>query len=456
MRAPRYATLYVLLLGSCFGQQEIHLNIKTHGVTERKLADSDEIAVLGSAIEISGPEGEYLDAIRAAIPKLPGRIKLKVGDNVPHWWSGSLHTQVAIDAQWLALPQMTTQRSTLEIGIDSKRSSAAAIGKAVGEAVLKQLLAAQPKQAAIPVPAPPARAVTVSSRFGCTLHTDRSVHCWGHAEPLIGFVPSKTPLTDVVEVDVGDTMVCARRESGDIACIGPGREPGFSPPYEVGQVCDIAHATRLIAGWSLGCAIVDQGKVRCWNSDEKNPLGSACTYPSTEISGVRGATDLAFGGQLCALTPGGVLCFGTALGIDKTAKPIPLPTGTALLSGLPVCVLQASGRILCDRHDTVGKLLERALPAGAKAEMSNMYGCAILPDKKQVCWGRDDGHAFGELQGTLASEPPLEHVVAQGLAFAGNCAVTEDGAVLCRGNVLPHSPRTSSSNARPLTKVTIY
>jgi hypothetical protein len=113
-------------------------------------------------VEISGPEGVYLDAIRAAIPKLPGRIKLTVGNAVPGGSSGHLDTQVTIDAQWLTLPHQTRQRGILEIGIDYKRSSAVAIGTTVGKTVLKRLLEAQPRQAAIPVQAPPTRAVSVS------------------------------------------------------------------------------------------------------------------------------------------------------------------------------------------------------------------------------------------------------------------------------------------------------
>jgi hypothetical protein len=198
--------------------------------------------------------------------------------------------------------------------------------------------------------------------------------------------------------------------------------------------------------------------VRCWHSDEKNPPGASCAYPSTEIGGVRGATDLAFGGYVCALTPGGVLCFGNGLGIEKTAKPIRLPTGTALLAGLPMCALQASGQIRCGEGNAAGQLLERTLSQGSKVELSGRYGCAILPDARQVCWGKDVAGAFGEKNALLAPEPLLEHVVAQGLAFAGNCAVTSDGLVYCRGRVLPSAQRLrpGPADTHMLTKVIIY
>lgn len=162
MRGPRYFLVPVLVCSGCFGPQEIRTSLKAHEQIERSLADPEDVAVLGPVVEISGPEGVYLDAIRAAIPKLPGRIKLTVGNAVPGGSSGHLDTQVTIDAQWLTLPHQTRQRGILEIGIDYKRSSAVAIGTTVGKTVLKRLLEAQPRQAAIPVQAPPTRAVSVS------------------------------------------------------------------------------------------------------------------------------------------------------------------------------------------------------------------------------------------------------------------------------------------------------
>lgn len=162
MRGP----WYILVLGGCFWPQEVRTRLKAHEQTARNLADSDDVAVLGPVVEISGPEGVYLDAIRATIPKLPGRVKLTVGNKIPGQSSGHLDTEVTIDAQSLTLPHQTRQRGTLEVAINYQGSAAAAISTTVGKTALMRLLEPQPKQAAIPARVPPAMAVAVSSRFG--------------------------------------------------------------------------------------------------------------------------------------------------------------------------------------------------------------------------------------------------------------------------------------------------
>ena len=196
------------------------------------------------------------------------------------------------------------------------------MGKAIGELLANRLKDSLPKNAAVPVPAPPARSVTVGTTIACSLHEDKSVHCWGwQVDPLVGPVPSKTPLSDVVEIAAGSRVVCARLASGGIECLGKDRQEASTKPYVVGSVCGIAKASKLAMNSETGCALVEGGKVRCWSVEQRNPQDQPCAYPSSEIGGVHHASALSLGSTaLCALVGGKVLCWG-----DNTASQLGQP-----------------------------------------------------------------------------------------------------------------------------------
>ena len=126
--------LCVVLLVACSGPrgsqgsqgpQEINCKIKCHERTETSIADFEDVEDVRPTVEVSGPEGEYLAALRKEIPSLPGKLKLGVGPHVPSGSSGHMETTVEINAVWWALPNRARQRGSLEFSVDYKRTNAA-------------------------------------------------------------------------------------------------------------------------------------------------------------------------------------------------------------------------------------------------------------------------------------------------------------------------------------------
>jgi hypothetical protein len=252
-------------------------------------------------------------------------------------------------------------------------------------------------------------------------------------------------------------VACARLDSGDIQCIGRDREQQGLSPYGLGRVCDVTKAQKIAMHDKVGCAIVDKGNVRCWIAELQTPQGESCAYPSTEISGIRGATALSIGaGGLCALAGGKVLCWGVPLGWEKLAKPANLPSGIDVMVGIYPCVLGASGQIKCSTKSAAGYKLETKLPAGSKVMLSGFYGCAITPDAKQVCWGSNQGGAMEDGEAIPGPQPVLDNVTALSLAHDASCAVTRDGAIWCRGDALRSGQPRRPEMARRLSRLTIY
>ncbi len=456
----------VVLLVACSGPQgpqEIKSKIKSSERTETSIADFVDVEDVKPSVEVSGPEGEYLAALRKEIPILPGQVKLGVGPHVPSGSSGHMETTVEINAVWWALPNRARQRGSLEFSVDYKRTNAAGVGKAIGELLANRLKDSLPKNAAVPVPA---RSVTVGTTIACSLHEDKSVHCWGwQVDPLVGPVPSKTPLSDVVEIAAGSRVVCARLASGGIECLGKDRKEESTKPYVVGSVCGIAKASKLAMNSETGCALVEGGKVRCWSVEQRNPQDQPCAYPSSEIGGVHHASALSLGSTaLCALVGGKVLCWGTPGHWEKGAKPVKLPAATDLIVGITPCVLGASGQLTCQRmpggdSDAARKayeIREAKLPPGSKVSLTAFDGCAITPTAQQVCWGFNERGMLGDWKRTGVPQPVFDDVISVGLSQQVHCSVTKDGSVWCRGTTNNGNPTGLPKSTMTLTKLTIY
>ncbi|MDC0747780.1 RCC1 domain-containing protein [Polyangium mundeleinium] len=257
---------------------------------------------------------------------------------------------------------------------------------------------------------------------------------------------------------------------------------------------------------NITCAVLPDGKARCWGSASGGGLGSEDNYESLgdefgEMGHKLRAVKLGEGARVvevgngngygCALLDDGrIKCWGNntmgclGLGHGKSVggkpgemgdelPPVDLGTGAKAIS-IAVgfthnCALLADGRVKCWGENTAGALglgdweargddpgeMGDALPAvdlGADVKVLTItvgkyHSCVLLMDGRVKCWGSGshgqlgtgDMEARGDDPGEMGDAVPAidlgTHVKATALASAGahSCALLDDGRVKCWG-----------------------
>lgn len=183
------------------------------------------------------------------------------------------------------------------------------------------------------------------------------------------------------------------------------RQARFDPPAP-----EARRARAIAGGRATNCAVLEDGSVWCWGSDQGGELGWDMPLDPklpfrvvpTHVEGVRGATAVAStNGQVCALVAEGeVMCWG--------ALPATRPTPRE--------------RILARRVEGV---------RGAVAlVLDSVAACAVRDDGHVLCW-RGVAGAWSpavEAKGIVTKELRVGYV-QPGLPVA--CLRAEDGAVRC-------------------------
>jgi hypothetical protein len=252
--------------------------------------------------------------------------------------------------------------------------------------------------------------------------------------------------------------------------------------------------TELSADNGVGCALLDDGSVKCWGWNIRGSLGLGDTTDrgsdATQMGNALPAVDLAGGpvrhvsvseGATCAVFMDGRLkCWGRNIGyllgvgdaLDRgdgpnemgTALPF-VPLGTAwktstVSPGFPACALSTDGRVKCwglasggqlgtgDGRDRIALAdLGDALPAlsfggGIVTQLVASAGSAyaLLADGSVWAWGDNATGTLGVGTTTNAATPVLVNLGANVRVAKihtrrwTTCAVTTDGRVKCWGD----------------------
>lgn len=299
----------------------------------------------------------------------------------------------------------------------------------------------------------------------CMVADDATVWCWGSnrggergdgtTEPRPA--PTQVPgLTEVTAVASGDKHTCALRRDRSVECWGMRtlwRPPKFLPDLAKiarKKVEGLGPADALVAAGGRTCALV-RGEVWCWGAINWEKVQDT---PERRF-GLTGVEELVMeDGFLCARKGGQVLCAApdpNTWKIAATVTPLAdIQDAVGLASGGDhVCVLRASGRVVCmgqleypeiDRRDfkwlrqTEIKEITNAvrlMPSG------HSHVCAELAEGEVRCWG---SAGDGQLGNGLV-QPWRRPVAVVGLrsprAMAGGwghtCAISRDREVLCWG-----------------------
>ncbi len=304
----------------------------------------------------------------------------------------------------------------------------------------------------------------------------------GNTTPLDGCEPSTAPIaaarcttSRVISFSLGDEHTCALYNGGYVRCwgdntlgelgLGHTNFEGNNKPYQLtnasgGAAGPIAFVgsggvTALAAGNGFSCAVLSDGTVQCWGTNDSGQLGLGSLTPTFNalpavvlLGQAATAVNVSRNqGLACAiLVDGSVRCWGSnasgALGLGNNTTfpsmtttpdqfgPVSLgATATGLASANGVCALLTGGTIRCwgDNHfgelglGTKTALSNTMVPsaydvvplvAGKTAlsiSMGSGFACTRLDDGTAQCWGRNNAASSGSATPTpsaTTSSPP--------------------------------------------------
>ena len=286
-------------------------------------------------------------------------------------------------------------------------------------------------------------------------------------------------LTDVLDCGEGDVRV-----DDDLAC-----------SLDLSEYQDLARlrvelvgadevrpsgGPMLAVGYSMSCAVLDNGSLMCWGSDGEGQLGDGGQMvnqvrPNTFVVLPEGRHVLeihAARTHACGLLDdGSVWCWGYGsngeLGDGTTntysapTNAVVLPAGRTAVSiglgGFHACAILDDASMVCWGLDNNGQLGNgdadndlRPTPVGvvfpegrepAQVDGGEAHTCALMKDGGVMCWGRDHVGQLGD-NGTNANqhEPGSNAVLPDGrratsISIGGHvsCAVLDDGSLACWG-----------------------
>jgi len=310
------------------------------------------------------------------------------------------------------------------------------------------------------LPCDRASGLALGAQHTCALLMGGRVRCWGanHAGQL-GIGNTRTVGDDeaiasasLVELDApvlqlaaGATHNCALLQDGRVRCWGEGSSGklGLGDEQDVGDdeaplqrpAVDLGgRATFVAAGGGHSCAILEGGDVRCWGDNQLGQLGTGQSSSVGDDEMPSALPALHFPAPIRAL----------ALGFDHT------------------CALGGDGSVRCWGDNLFGQLGRGDPAAGGPLELATdvapvelggrakalwagtMTTCALREDDQLLCWGEN---FFGELGypgipiigdderpidvGPVDAGPGL---VELGLGQGRTCARYRGGEVRCWGD----------------------
>lgn len=354
------------------------------------------------------------------------------------------------------------------------------------------------------LPSATAKQVVVGSQHSCALTTEGGVRCWGYQEhgELGNGAPFATTNANVPVQVTGlesgvkmiatyDKHTCAITAAGGVMCWGldengqlgtgiPRTDNGVPASNVPVAVMGLSSGVTAIAvGLDSACAIVAEGKVKCWGHDESGKLGNSSTHtpgdgspafqPPVDVTGLSGAVQVSVGfSHACAvLATGALKCWGSnasgELGIGTDDPPHTAPVdvvalGTnvaSVVAGFNItCAILKTGALQCWGHGDDGALGDGmtgtirvvssptqvlgATTGVTSVSNTGIFTCAVISGATK-CWGNSG--ALGTANGpSYRNSAPGEEVVGLGTGSAavatGNefaCALTSAGGVKCWG-----------------------
>lgn len=277
----------------------------------------------------------------------------------------------------------------------------------------------------------------------------------------------------------GDSHICARLENGLVYCWGANGSgvsgtnvPGITTAPST-PVVGVVGATDLQCRGSSCCAVLARGELACWGDDRWGQLGTGTpgapkksVRVATKVPGLRGVKTVSLAREhTCALlNDGKVKCWGLnakgQLG-DGTTDARTAPTLVTALTE-PVaqlaagveatCVRGASGKVFCwgsnqwQRLDQPETVAISAVPVelsrlGVVTDLTagDSHFCAVVAHDSVKCWGFGERGQLGggvakSSRGAFVSVGGVSNVVSVSGGTNHTCALRDDGQLYCWGD----------------------
>ena len=304
--------------------------------------------------------------------------------------------------------------------------------------------------------------IAVGSEHTCALIAEGELRCWGSSTrgqlgiPPVHSRPPALARTDVDKLWLTKTRTCVQTDDGATLCTGESRDPcsapAFTPlrgPTEIREVFE--------AAGDDSCLVDGDGSV--WCEDERGwalaVAASAFPGPSTS----RSLYGTGWDGWLCWLADAIPTCAGWQAPIGDVPEVqedrlhTETPFGDSRAASLRwygelLCALDHSGTVQCKASPTPSRGMPWAdakVPEGKVAHFTDA-GWIYEDGSLLRVWGNDDQPGKGPSLRSLPAEFPKGTRVAQA---SRECAVTEDGRLLCDDDVpLPKGPFETVASGR--------
>jgi alpha-tubulin suppressor-like RCC1 family protein len=325
--------------------------------------------------------------------------------------------------------------------------------------------------------------VAAGSGHTCALTSAGGVKCWGSNDfGQLGdgtWNPRRMPAdvnglsSGVSAIATGTNHTCALTSGGGVKCwgsnddrqLGDGSTTARRIPVDV--IGLTSGVSAIAAGGSHGCALTQEGGVKCWGGNIFGQLGNGhdlTTWTATDVVGLAsGVSGLAAGGfHTCAqTTAGGVKCWGAnfdgQVGDGTTTRRLTPVDVSGLTGGVTTvaagfyhtCALTTGGGAKCwggnvgtlGDGTTVSRLTPvdvTGLSSGVSAIVAGLDHTCALTGGGIKCWGWNSNGEVGD----GSTNPRLTPVAVSGLSngmgaiAAGHmhaCGVAAAGEVQCWG-----------------------
>jgi len=290
-------------------------------------------------------------------------------------------------------------------------------------------------------------AISVSAGYGhaCALMADGTVKCWGlnnngqlgdnstlnSSVPVtVSGITGATPASTAVSVSAGGYHSCAVMADGKVKCwgynvlggLGDGTGAGSPIPVFVSGIngsSESSTAVSVSAGVFHTCAVIADGTVQCWGSNPQGQLGDETTIDSLiprPVSGIDGQS------------------------ASETAVSVSADSSVS-------CAVMADGTVQCWGNASYGQLgnnsnLNSSIPvrvwlgvavAAVDVSIGGSHACAEMSDHSVRCWGSGNHGQLGLGGLTLSALPNDVSNITGSTAATSAVSVSSGGYHTCAG-----------------------